>query len=488
MVLGRRRQAGHQRRHPRTSSTRQGLVLQRPGRSAEDQQSALKDLVTFDKLSDVQKCLGNDKTVIKDLQWKFNYQLNAANKLQYLFQSDNKYRNARDASATTAKEATAQQTSDKPWGLPLPTHSITAHVDRVRQAGLQQPGHLRLRRVLPGLPGRAAAGQLRPEQVTRARIRSIPARAGCLWNIQSLTNRTSGVSSRSSTSVYQTTRHSWEAKTDGTYFLTHTLGGDHSLKFGLGWRRNPIQTFSHYSGGARALGAMRREHARQLRRRQLRGRWARRPASCRTRRCSTATSCCNNNWWTYNGYIQDGYSRGKWRINGGLRYDWQQSKYLGGCVPANVLRPDLLPSQCEPATTPTRPTARRFQSFGNWSPRVSATHDLFGNGKTQVHGNALVLLRHEDHAGQRAERPVLAAGADLGSEPLERRVQHDGDRAAGHDTNSTAWCRPTSCPAHRRRATRRTSQNGVFLPAGNIVDPSAQIRRTREGSSGSSTS
>jgi len=42
----------------------------------------------------VQNCLSNDKTVIKDLQWKFNYQLNGSNKIQYLFQSDNKYRNS----------------------------------------------------------------------------------------------------------------------------------------------------------------------------------------------------------------------------------------------------------------------------------------------------------------------------------------------------------------------------------------------------------
>lgn len=75
------------------------------------------------------KCLQNDKTVIKDLQWKFNYQLNSANKFQYLFQSDNKYRNARGASANTAKEATFGE-RDAPkgvgyWGLPLPTHSLT---------------------------------------------------------------------------------------------------------------------------------------------------------------------------------------------------------------------------------------------------------------------------------------------------------------------------------------------------------------------------
>ena len=38
--------------------------------------------MTYDKLDEVQNCLSNDKTVIKDLEWKFNYQLNAANKIQ----------------------------------------------------------------------------------------------------------------------------------------------------------------------------------------------------------------------------------------------------------------------------------------------------------------------------------------------------------------------------------------------------------------------
>ena len=134
-------------------------------------------------------------------------------------------------------------------------------------------------------------------------------------------------------------RHSWEAKTDGTYFLTNTLGGDHSLKFGLGWRRNPIQTFSHYSGGARATRAVRRQQrAANCGNGSYRGRRARRPASCRTRPTLYRDQLLNNDWWTYNGYIQDGYSRGRLRLNGGLRYDWQQSKYLGGCVPANALR------------------------------------------------------------------------------------------------------------------------------------------------------
>ena len=66
------------------AGVRQLLRRRRPGSSASDLiaaqrtgSAALRALVTYDKLEDVQKCLSNDKTVIKDLQWKFNYQLNA---------------------------------------------------------------------------------------------------------------------------------------------------------------------------------------------------------------------------------------------------------------------------------------------------------------------------------------------------------------------------------------------------------------------------
>jgi hypothetical protein len=33
-------------------------------------------------------------------------------------------------------------------------------------------------------------------------------------------------------------------KTDGTYFVSKKLGGDHALKFGVGWRKNPVLTFT----------------------------------------------------------------------------------------------------------------------------------------------------------------------------------------------------------------------------------------------------
>ena len=56
---------------------------------------------------------------------KLNYQLNAANRFQYLIQGDDKIQNSRGASATTAKEATNRQFSDYWHGFPQPTHSLS---------------------------------------------------------------------------------------------------------------------------------------------------------------------------------------------------------------------------------------------------------------------------------------------------------------------------------------------------------------------------
>jgi Carboxypeptidase regulatory-like domain len=451
---------------------------------AAQKKSQLAGAITYDNLDQVQNCLSNDQTLIKDIQGKVNYQLNAANKFGYVFVSNDKIRNHRGASSTTQPESTTQQFGPAPAGLPYQTHQLQytwiandrlvfntsgTHVSGAFFLDYQDHSNCGDSAYLPGEtdPSKYATG---------AR-----ASADCLWNIQALSNRTTSVSSRSLRASYQTVRPTWDIKTDGTYFLTHALGGDHSLKFGLGYRKAPIMSFSHYSGGAQPVV-------------QCVGNTL---AGCGDGNYAAGGSASgivpfsavvyrdqllNNDWWSYNGYLQDGYSRGRWRVNGGLRYDWQQSKYLGGCVPANVIVPDLLPAQCEDATMTDATNGRKIQSFGNWSPRVSVTRDLFGNGKTQVHGN--VAYYHDtkitlaNSLGGLATRTTLTWGNNQSNGLCNTAAGGSCWTDANRDgliQRSELIGTPTAS------STRYDINTGILAPAGNIVDPSANIGRTREG-------
>jgi hypothetical protein len=462
------------------------------------------DAISYDQLDEIQGCLQNDKTTIKNLSWKFNYQLNAANKFQYLFQSDNKYRNRRGASATTFIEAVTQQTSDMPkgigyWGLPLPTHSVTHTLiltDRLvfnNQFTYVHGGfYLDYQDVPP--QGDCAQSKYVPFE-TNPNNYPQTQNPNCLWNIQSLSNRTTGISSGSLAANYETQRHSWEAKSDGTYFLSNVLGGDHSLKFGVGWRRNPILTFTHYSGGARVT-------------KQCSGNLT---ANCGTGQHAVAGSATglveravgigtdglptNNDWWTYNGYIQESYSRGKLRLNGGVRYDWQTSKQLAGCIAQGTIdirHPStgahLLPSQCQEETNVSPDTGEVIQPFSNWAPRVSATYDLMGNGKTQVHASYSLYY---------ATKITLANQLNnMGFIGLTWGNMNNNGTCAGTNTscwqdlnldgnvqpNELSWVAGGIAPGARRPGFpgRFNIDTATLTPNRNTVDESAQIGRTRE--------
>src|SRR5688500_481949 len=435
--------------------------------------------IAFDDLDSVQDCLFNDKTVIKNLGAKLNYQISNAHKLQYLFQSDNKVRNARDANSSRAFEVTSQQYSDEPWGFPLPTHSLThTWVASDKLVFNNQFTYVHGGFFLDYQDFATCGSSRYNGGMTNA---DYARDASCLWNQQFLTIRTTGFQSRSKTASYQTVRHSTEIKSDGTYFMSGKLGGDHSLKFGVGYRKNPIMSFSHYSGGGWAYL-------------QCNGNSA---ANCSDTRIAPGTAGAglvpyraelyrdqlrNNDWWTWSGYIQDSFSRGKWRVNGGLRYDWQHSKYLGGCVPANVIRPDLLPAQCEEATSsgtdPNTGELEEIQPFSNWSPRLSVTYDLFGNGKTALKATGSYYYQ---------TRVTLADS--LGALFTVTRLTFGSNASSGACTGNSCWTDAnmdsiiqanelTGIPSSS--SARFNINTGVLTPAGNAVDESTQLQRTRE--------
>ena len=199
----------------------------------------------------MRNCLDNDKTVIYHVGGKLNYQLNQAHRFQYLIQGDDKIQNSRGASATTAKEATNRQFSDYWHGFPQPTHSITHTYIATDRLVFNTHLHLRVRR-LDRTTSRTTTPAARSATTAATARPTTRATPNCLWNQQQLPLRTTGFRSRSLLASIQRLRPTHELKTDGTYFVSNKLGGDHSLKFGVGYRRAPTMTFSHYAGGARA--------------------------------------------------------------------------------------------------------------------------------------------------------------------------------------------------------------------------------------------
>ena len=50
--------------------------------------------------------------------------------------------------------------------------------------------------------------------------------------------------------------------------------------------------------------------------------------------------------YTVGAYLQDNYTKGRIRLNLGVRWDYQNDEARAGCVEANPIVPDLLPDQC----------------------------------------------------------------------------------------------------------------------------------------------
>jgi len=440
--------------------------------------------ITFGDLEAVQDCLSPDTTIIKNKQAKLNYQLNASHKFQYLFLSDNKFRNARGASAFTEKEAVTIQTSETYWKyFPLPTHQLT----HTFIASDRLVFNTAMTKVFGGFfldyqDTQGDCGGTRYSGSSDLSSYSQAAKPQCMFNIQPQTIQTTGNLSRSLGSSYQTVRPSLDLKTDGTYFLTNVLGGDHSLKFGVGYRKNPITSFSHESGGGRAVV-------------QCVGNAL---ANCGDAKTYVAVgsavglvprnanlnrdSVLNNDWWSYNGYIQDSYSYKRLRVNAGLRYDWQQSKWMGGCVTANVLVPTLLPAQCDEPTSsglsPITGQVEEIRPFSTWSPRMSLTYDLFGNGKTALKATGSFYYATKITLANALSGLPATVGLSWGSNQTSGACSTVANSTCWTDANRDGFVQTGELIGIPTGPSNFI--NGVLQPGGNLVSEDAKLARTRE--------
>ncbi len=149
-----------------------------------------------------------------------------------------------------------------------------------------------------------------------------------------------------------------EVRADGNYFLTSILGGDHAMKFGAG-----LRDISFGFTGIRGGGVQARFNNGV-------------PAEANLYRDSNTET----GQWAAFSYLQNSYTRGRVTINAGLRYDFNDDEARASRIEANAIVPELLPAVDFTG-------ADSGVTFHNLAPRVGMTFDLTGDGSNIVKAN-----------------------------------------------------------------------------------------------------
>jgi hypothetical protein len=277
---------------------------------------------TYDQLDAIQACLMPDLTVLENYNAKGQVQIANPHKATFLFTRGDKIRNARGAGVNNPPETTTRQTG--PVNLYKFTHNWVVTNAMALETSAQYTG----------------GGFL------------LDFHEDSLADVQRAFDRGTSLNSRSGTRS-QFWRPTTEVKTDGSLFASRLLGGDHSMKFGFRWRSTPYDSASHIGGNATARFRFDVPEFADLHR----------------------DSFTRSDMSVISTYFSDSYNRGRFRFTLGIRYDHQNDAALSATVPANPIIPHLLP-------------AVEFKGadsgviYDDWSPRLSMTVDLRGNGKT----------------------------------------------------------------------------------------------------------
>ena len=71
-----------------------------------------------------------------------------------------------------------------------------------------------------------------------------------------------------------------------------------------------------------------------------------------------------------------------------------------------------------------QPVKQQIPSFSNWAPRVSATYDLFGNGKTSVHASYSLYYQTKITLANSLGGLATQTTLTWGNNTVQRRLQH----------------------------------------------------------------
>ena len=224
-----------------------------------------------------------------------------------------------------------------------------------------------------------------------------------------------------------------------SYFLPATAGGDHSFKFGYRWRSAHSTAINHRGGFIDARFTSGVANSADIWRDQY----------------------SESHLDTQAFYLQDTFTRNRLTINIGLRLDRQDDAANPGRVPENPIFPQLMP-------------AIDFQGIDagvvwtDFSPRIGATYDLKGDGKTVV--SSLYTTYYGQMAPGDLSSQLAATGAVFVRYPWT-------------DTNGDTFVQPsevnTSVPfLSKSNAYDPANPTNALAPA--VIDPNIKNDRTRE--------
>ena len=368
----------------------------------------------------IRDCLATDGTQLDNYNWKLTWAPVQNNKFNFQNTWAAKVRNARDASDTRPLETAYRQAAvGSEFGQygwltgPSPIWKASdQHVFSDRWLGEIQYGHVGNNFTLTFQE---------PSQ----------------RDVQPTFDIVTGVWGRSfQESVFIRPTDSIDVTT--SYFLPATLGGDHAFKLGYRWRTARAESINHRGGFAEArfngANAVEADLYRD--------------------------GYTNYKLKTHALYAQDTFTKNRFTVNLGIRWDSQTDEALASVVPANPIAPQFLPAIDFPGVeSPV--------TFNDISPRIGVNYDIFGTGRT------VARTSYSTYYGQLATGGLSGNQVAIGSVFVRGNwIDANGDR--------TVTANELTYPAAPvKSATLNLANPTNFLSPGRL-DPDLKNDRTRE--------
>jgi hypothetical protein len=396
-------------------------------------------------IQDVNDCLNADQTILQTTNLKGEVQLFKGNKLSLFNSFSKKERNARNASDTTPIESTVKQAAVPKlygtWGWrtgPTPTYKFGDQwVVSDRLLVDVQYAHVGNNFILdfhdPSL------ADVQPTLIYNGSI-----------NGRSTPDGSQSVNIRPVNSV----------NFNANYFMPGVMGGDHAFKFGGYWRDANSYGSTHTGGFAVARFPSAAELASA-------NDCATIAAACQlqlTRDGQTVYDLAN-----ISVYGQDTLTHGRATYQLGVRYDRNHDQAQASSISANPLQPGWLPAVNFPGVDPG-------VVFNDFSPRLGATYDLSGNGKTIAKANYAIYYGQVGTAGVSGQlNPVSRVSARY------RWLDFNHDKFVQANEVVNAAGNPAAVTDTIAAVTGNWDPNNpTSVGTANTVDPNLKNDRTQE--------